>query len=277
SLLEKENWLTPDGRRKLEIIQRAIDDAAHTIGRMKDFYRQREAQLTLVPVAIEKLLPQVLDLTQARWRDMAQERGVTINIRSELAPDAPSILGVESELREALVNLVFNAVDALPEGGTIVLRSKRLAGPAGCARVQIDTIDDGVGMDAATQERCLEPFFTTKGERGSGLGLAMVYGIVQRHSGDFEIRSAPGEGTLVRLTFDAAPPAGAAVEANGALSRPPTRLRVLVVDDDPILLRSLRDVLEGDGHVVLVANEGKTAADAFVEALQSGKPFDAVI
>jgi signal transduction histidine kinase len=112
-------------------------------------------------------------------------------------------MAIESEMREALVNLVLNATDAMPEGGRLTLRAGHtLASAKGVSRrVFIEVVDTGVGMDEATRRRCLEPFFTTKGERGTGLGLAMVYGIAQRHGVDLDIHSAPGDGTTIRLTF----------------------------------------------------------------------------
>jgi signal transduction histidine kinase/ActR/RegA family two-component response regulator len=279
SLLATEPGLSSAGRNKLEIVQRAIDDAARTISRMSEFYKKRDRELSLAPVDANTLVQQVLDLTQARWRDMPQARGEVIEVRSELAPSSPAVLGVESELREALTNLVFNAIDALPPGGgNVTIRTRRLPpqGPAGAA-VAIEVEDDGVGMDEATRQRCLEPFFTTKGERGTGLGLAMVYGAVQRHGGEVAIESAPGEGALVRLTFPlAAASGGAAASVEGEM-RPRARLRLLIIDDDPILMRSLRDVLEGDGHVVAAASNGIAGVDAFNEALGRGAPFDAVI
>src|SRR6202042_1701132 len=101
-----------------------------------------------------------------------------------------------------LTNLIFNAVDAMPNGGTITVPTRKI-GDAENTRVAIDVSDSGVGMDEDTRRRCLEPFFTTKGERGTGLGLAMVYGMIQRHSADLEIASAVGKGTTVRLNFPA--------------------------------------------------------------------------
>jgi CheY-like chemotaxis protein len=264
--------MTGAGRNKLEIIQRAIDDAARTIARMSEFYKKRDRELPLAVVDTNLLLTQVLDFTQARWRDMAQSRGHTIGVKTELKAVSPSIMGVESELREALTNLVFNAVDALPSGGTIILRSKHSSTGA----VDIEIEDDGVGMDEATRKRCLEPFFTTKGERGTGLGLAMVYGAVQRHGGDIEIESTLGLGTLMRLSFAAA----ANPKAHGGPARevqPLRRLRLLIVDDDPILLRSLRDVLEQDGQFVTSAADGASGIAAFEAAQAQSKPFDAII
>jgi signal transduction histidine kinase/ActR/RegA family two-component response regulator len=272
SLLGTEPNLTAAGRNKLEIIQRAIDDAALTIARMSELYRRRDVQMTLTPVNIEELLEQVLALTQARWRDMPQERGNVIEMRTEFEDGAPPILGVESELREALTNLVFNAVDAMPNGGTITLRSR----VAGDDKVAIEVADTGAGMDDETRRRCLEPFFTTKGERGTGLGLAMVYGVVQRHGGDLEIDSTPGLGTSMRMVFTAASE-GAQRSAATAAHLPLRRLRILLVDDDPIVLRSLRDVLEADGHVVSTADGGEAGIAAFGAAMTGNAVFDAVI
>ena len=204
SLLETEPNLSPRTREYLETTQRAIDDVAQTVARMREFYRQQEPQLELVSVDLSRLAQQVLDLTRVRWNDMPQQRGKMIQLKTELSPQLPPIAGSESEIREALINLVFNAVDAMPDGGTLTVRTK--AGKssrhaAGPPEVHLEVADTGVGMDDATRRRCLEPFFTTKGERGTGLGLAMVYGIAQRHNAEIEIESATGKGTTVRLDF----------------------------------------------------------------------------
>jgi signal transduction histidine kinase/ActR/RegA family two-component response regulator len=273
SLLGTEPGLTKAGRAKLEIVQRAIDDAAHTISRMGEFYKKRNRDSPLGVVDPNTLVAQVLDLTQARWRDMSHERGQPIEVKTELSPDMPSIMGVESELREALTNLVFNAVDALPGGGTITLRTKQSVRGA----VQIEIEDNGIGMDEPTRLRCLEPFYTTKGERGTGLGLAMVYGAVQRHGGEIEIESELGRGTLMRLSFVSGTAAAKTRVGTTEAPRPRLRLRLLVVDDDPILLRSLRDVLEQDGQLVTAANDGVAGVAAFIAAHEQGQIFDAVI
>src|SRR5690606_40232129 len=112
----------------------------------------------------------------------------------------------DNEIRDALTNLIFNGVDAMPQGGILMVRSRAVAAPEGTS-VVIEVSDTGVGMDEDTRRRCLEPFFTTKGQRGTGLGLAMVYGMVQRHSASLSIDSAPGMGTTMRLTFTASGPA----------------------------------------------------------------------
>jgi PAS domain S-box-containing protein len=273
SLLEKETQLSERGRGSVQVIQRAVADIAATVARMREFYRQREPQLILTPVDLNQLVPQVVDLTRARWNDMPQQRGVVVNLRTQLADDLSLIMGVESELREALTNLIFNAVDAMPEGGTLTLRSRATE----TSQIYVEVSDTGLGMDEATRARCLEPFFTTKGERGTGLGLAMVYGVVQRHSGTLEIESQLGRGTTVRLSFSAQPTAAAA-SVPAPIARPVrTNLRILVVDDDPLLLKSLNDTLTGDGHAIVTANGGQQGIDTFAAALASKQPFDVVL
>jgi CheY-like chemotaxis protein len=132
-------------------------------------------------------------------------------------------------------------------------------------------------MDEETRRRCLEPFFTTKGERGTGLGLAMVYGTVRRHNAGIDIESAPERGTTVRLSFPAPASAVAAPVPSRAVPVVPATLRVLVVDDDPLLLKSLRDALEVDGHAIVTANGGQQGIDLFRAALNGQPGFDAVL
>lgn len=275
SMLETEQNLSERARGYLETIQRAVDDVAQTVARMREFYRQREVQIELAPVHANELVRQVVDLTRPRWSDMAQSRGTVVRVLTALAPDLPKIMGVESEIREALTNLVFNAVDAMPEGGTLTLRTRRADGDSQRPAVVVEVADSGVGMDEETRRRCLEPFFTTKGERGTGLGLAMVFGVVQRHSADLDIESAPGAGTTVRMTFAVA--ATDALESAPMALPPPSRLRLLLVDDDPILLKSLRDALETDGHVIVAASGGEAGIAEFRASVERGEPHAAVI
>ena len=167
----------------------------------------------------------------------------------------------------------------MPEGGTLSVRTRRTSDASRAEapdRVYIEVSDTGVGMDAETQRRCLEPFFTTKGERGTGLGLAMVYGSVQRHNAEIDIVSAPGRGTTVQLVFAAARDAAAPEGDRRGTQRLPQQ-RILVVDDDPLLLKSLRDTLDTDGHVVTTANGGLAGLDAFSAAREAETPFDLVI
>jgi CheY-like chemotaxis protein len=190
---------------------------------------------------------------------------VRITVVTELAA-VPRVMGHDSQLREAFMNLVLNAVDAMPAGGTIVLRTR-----AEGERVFVDVSDSGVGMSEEVRRHCLEPFFTTKGDRGSGLGLGMVYGIVHRHDGTLTITSAPGSGTTISLGFPAAPDAAADVVA-AAPHDVAAPMRVLVVDDKPGVRHLLQELLESDGHAVEAVDEGSDAVDRLQQS-----PFDLVI
>jgi PAS domain S-box-containing protein len=279
SLLEKEENLSQRGRKALEVIERAVDDVSATVARLNDFYRRREPQLTLAPVQLGTLIQQVLDFTRVRWSDMPQKRGIVIETQIDLAPNLPAIMGVEGEIREALTNLVFNALDAMPEGGRLILRTSVTNGEgiAEARNVQVDVTDTGMGMDEDTRRRCLEPFFTTKGERGTGLGLAMVYGMAQRHNADIEIESEIGGGTMVRLTFAVPDKTALTSSENAASMAALAPQRILLVDDDALLLKTLTDVLTADGHQVRAASGGQQGIEYFDEARKEGKGFDVVI
>ncbi len=276
-LLLKEPQLSEAGRGRLSTIRRAIDDVAGTIERMREFYRPREATRAFRKLDVHGAIDQVLELTQPRWRALPQERGVVIELRKEFASSLPDVVGDEVELRDALTNLVFNAVDAMPDGGLLTLRTQAVDGEDGRPAVSIAVIDTGVGMDEATRRRCLEPFFTTKGERGTGLGLASVYGMLQRHDARLEVDSAPGKGTAMRMVFpvfvDRADTGGTYLAAHATQRR----LRILAVDDDPILLRSVCDALEADGHQLQTALGGQAGIDAFSAARSTDHRFDLVI
>lgn len=274
-LLEREPNLSVRVREYLETTQRAIGDVAHTVARLREFYRQHEPEFALAAVDLNSMVQQVTDLTHARWSDMPLERGIVIDFRAELAATLPSVSGIESEIREALINLVFNAVDAMPEGGTLTIRTTSSMA-AQAQFVDVEVIDTGIGMDEETRRRCLEPFFTTKGERGTGLGLAMVYGVMRRHNAEIELESNPGQGTKFRLRF----PVPAEVASNAtspAADRLPPRLRILSVDDDPLLIKSLRDALEADGHAVVSAHGGQQGIDLFRESQKGDEQFAVVI
>jgi CheY-like chemotaxis protein len=211
---------------------------------------------------------------------MAQRRGIAIEMRTELAAELPTIMGADNEIRDALTNLIFNAVDAMPEGGPLMLRTSvaQQGGPYSEVRkfVRLEVMDAGVGMDEDTRRKCLEPFFTTKGERGTGLGLAMVYGAMQRHSADIEIESVVGKGTTMRLSFPISVASGGGAALPTTPSAAPPQ-RILVVDDDPLVLKSLRDTLEADGHAVTIADGGQAGIDTFLAAQKRGEPFGIVI
>ncbi|MEO8063652.1 MAG: PAS domain S-box protein [Pseudomonadota bacterium] len=272
SMLTHETTLSDRARDQLTVMQRAIEDVARTVQRMRAFYLPRGLELTLAPVDLNKILLEVMDLTRARWSNMPLERGAVVHVETQFAPDVPQILGAENELRDAFTNLLLNAVDALPDGGTVTLHTRL---DTRDDQVIVEFQDNGVGMSETTRGRCLEPFFTTKGERGTGLGLPMVFGMTQRHGGELEIDSELGRGTTMRLIFPRAPNGMTVREQQLAVAV--RSLRILLIDDDPLLLKSLRDALELDEHEVVTAEGGQAGIDAFATSVKAETNFDVVI
>lgn len=239
---------SPDAVRDYaDRIQKAAEIGAATASRVGRFIRQEPVHAGGdVEVDLSVLADEVLDLTEPmRLQRSSESREVSI-VRM-LAQGAVT-RGIPGEIREALLNLVQNAIDAMPEGGTLTVRTATDGGDA-CIAVR----DTGVGMSAEVRERAFEPFFTTKGSKGSGLGLAEVYGIARRHRGTATISSVPGRGTEVMLRFPRQAPAG--VEPERATAAPTQPRRILVVEDHDDGREFLRRILQGDGHdVVAVAS-----------------------
>ena len=272
SLLDHDKTLNAEARNDLGVIQQAIDDVTQTVARIKEFYRGRESNVSGMPVDIKHLLGQVVDLTQARWADMPQARGIVVDVKTEHADHVPPIMGVQGEIRDAVTNLVFNAVDAMPSGGSLTLRSY-----ATQHHVTVEVCDTGIGMTEDVRARCLDPFFTTKGERGTGLGLAMVYGMAERHNAVIEIDTEPNAGTIVRLVFPVATPDELAAPTAQATRHKVRGMRLLVIDDDELLRQSMQAILEREGHSVSIARGGRSGIESFADAAQRGEPFEVVI
>jgi signal transduction histidine kinase/ActR/RegA family two-component response regulator len=271
-------------RHYLQTINQAGGDIAQIVTRMREFYRRRSDAEPLLPVNINQIIEEVIELTRPRWRDLSQRQGISIQIQHELEPQPPLLLSDPSELREALINLVFNAVDAMPQGGTITFVTRSISGPvseesgASERQLQVEVKDNGLGMDEKTRQRCLEPFFSTKAQRGgTGLGLAMVYGMMQRHDGTIEIDSAPGRGTCFRLTFPIREKSSQT--ARGALPqvKPKRSLHILCIDDDAQVRQLLDDCLTHFNHRVMVASGGEHGMELFRTAMQKNQPYEVVI
>ena len=243
--------------RYLEAINTAAKDAAAVVRRLREFYRLRGQEEAFAPVNLNQVVEQAVMLTQPRWKDQALASGITI--RTEAALEAvPAVGGNEAELREVLTNLILNAVDAMPAGGTITIRTG-----ADGDQVLLEVKDTGTGMTDEVRQRCLEPFYSTKGGRGTGLGLAMVYGIVRRHRGILAIETELGKGTTftIRLAvWTGRGPAEGAPEPAGS----GRRLRILFVDDEPPVRHVVTEYLTADGHLVETANNGREALEKFL-------------
>jgi CheY-like chemotaxis protein/anti-sigma regulatory factor (Ser/Thr protein kinase) len=240
-------------------------DASKIVGRLRNFYRPREDADVFAPTDVNKLMQEVVPLTQPKWRNQALNDGRVIDVKLELQDGLPTIAINAPEIRETVVNLVFNAVDAMPQGGTITLRTRAEEG-----FICLGVSDTGTGMSEEVRQRCLEPFFSTKGDKGTGLGLAMVFGIVQRHEGDVQIESEMGVGTTfwIRLSAHLAEQGGT-VASDGAVDR---TLEILTVDDEEMPRDILARYLTEDGHHVEATTDAYEAVQRF-----DARAFDLVI
>jgi len=268
----------------LQTINQAGGDIAQIVARMREFYRRRSDEEQLTQVNINKVIEEVIELTRPRWRDLSQRQGISINVQCKLEPEPFLLHSDAGELREALINLVFNAVDAMPQGGTITFVTRSISGPvseesgASERQLQVEVKDNGFGMDEKTRQRCLEPFFSTKAQRGgTGLGLAMVYGMMQRHDGIIEIDSAPGRGTCVRLIFPIQERPPQTVPGTSPQVKPKRSLHILCIDDDAQVRQLLDDCLTHFNHRVMVASGGEHGMELFRTAMLKNQPYEVVI
>jgi signal transduction histidine kinase/HAMP domain-containing protein/ActR/RegA family two-component response regulator len=281
-ILRGDYGLKADAKKYLGHIRTAGEDIAHIVARLREFYRTREVNESLQQLNLNTLVEQVVDMTRPRWRDIPQSNGITIEIQTALAKDIPRMAGIESEIREAITNLVLNAVDAMPGGGKITINTRVIRNDPGDkggkhpVKAAIEITDSGTGMDEETRKRCLEPFFSTKGKRGTGLGLAMVYGVMERHAGSIDIQSELGKGTTFRLVFPVRVnvPSAEPEKENAAKVEP---MQILCIDDESLLRELLKEILERDGHEVVLSDNGQSGLDEFRIASERKRPFDLVI
>ena len=265
-------------QRGLEIIIKAAEDGANTVKRIQDFARQRKDQ-DFELVSLDQILFDVSEITRPRWKDSAEASDIHIRLVLEIRSKS-KVMGDESELRDVLVNMVFNAVDAMPDGGQLTLRVEDADD-----KVVIVVSDSGTGMTPDVRSRIFDPFFTTKGKTGMGLGLAVSFGIIRRHEGTIEVESEAQRGTTFRISLPVAKaaPLLKAPETVELQSKPETEDKVavpepnecqpnvLVVDDEEPVRDLLRDILEGEGCRVYLAPGGREAL-----ALFDSRRFDGV-
>jgi signal transduction histidine kinase len=252
-------------RKPLETAERAVGDAAEVVRRVLGFSAAQPVPET-TRVDLNEVAADVIELTRPRWQDTAQLRNAMVDIRFEPGEDVV-VAGEPAPLREVFMNLVLNALDAMPGGGCLTVRTWVEEGWVYCS-----VGDTGAGMSAETRQRALEPFFTTKGPKGVGLGLSVSLGVVQRHRGEMDIQSTEGQGTIVTLRIPrpgVTPPA----DTVPLTPSPVAPLKILVVDDEPTVLEALADTLAEDGHRVLRAGSGREA----LAVLDGGERVDVVI
>jgi PAS domain S-box-containing protein len=238
----------------LGVIVTAAEDAAATVRRIQTFARKSTvAEMELLDIG--SLLRDAVEITRTRWENEARAHGCIIDVKVN-AGEGFITRGNASEMREVFVNLIVNAVDAMPLGGTLAICCKRKSD-----RIHLRFADTGAGMDEEVRERVFEPFYTTKGVNGTGLGLSVSYGIIERHNGMISVSSKIGEGTTFHIDLPFNDSSGPVVAADKAAIYAPASLSVLVVDDEAVVRETLADMLADLDHKVVTADSGRDAVE----------------
>ncbi|MEW5974509.1 MAG: GAF domain-containing protein [Acidobacteriota bacterium] len=241
--------------RGLDIIEKAAIDGASTVKRLQDFTRKRTDQV-FKHVDLVEVIEDTLSMTRTRWEDSAHISGIKYQITRKFESSLP-VAGEASELREVFTNIIFNALDAMPNGGDIDIQV-RVEGD----RVLTEVRDTGRGMTEEIRKRVFDPFFTTKGVKGNGLGMSVAYGIITRHKGEISVESELGMGTSVRVVL----PVDLSVTRESEVDEPISQRRTgrfLIIDDEAPIRDLLAELLAEQGHIVFTASGGKEGLDIF--------------
>jgi len=250
--------------RNLGIVVTAAEDAAATVRRIQTF--ARKSQITeFEHLNVNNLLHDAVEITRTRWQNEARAAGVSIDVKLN-SDDELFTMGNASELREVFVNLIVNAVDAMPEGGDL-----KICGTRTGDQLRLRFADSGTGMEEEVRERVFEPFYTTKGVQGTGLGLAVSYGIIERHEGTISVESRLGEGTTFLILLPAAEGRATEKTAEVINEATPASLSLLVIDDEPVVRETLAEILMDLDHKVVTAEGGRAGL-----AKIAGGDFDLV-
>jgi CheY-like chemotaxis protein len=246
----------PEVQDALKVLYTAASDGAQVVRRLLEFGRQQPGR-PLIPCDLVSLVDEALEITRPHWQDEAQEQGRLIEVWRAVE-NLPRVQGNPAEIREALTNLFLNAVDAMPTGGRLTVAGyleTDATDREAPGRVVLTVSDTGTGMTEETRRRVFDPFFTTKGFKGTGLGLAVVYSIMERHGGRIDVASAPGQGTTFTLRFREA----VSARAESGDAKPPLQaagLRLLVIDDEEPVRMTIASLLRAVGYTVIEAEGG---------------------
>jgi signal transduction histidine kinase len=263
-LLKKEvahSDVSPDFLSSLRTIEQVADDGSELIEKLQKYLRQ-DSEVHFEALDMTALLEDCIALTQPYWYNEPHRQGITIELEKDFE-DVPLVMGSATELREVFVNLILNAVQAMPEGGTLAFSVCEVPE----AGVQVQVEDTGIGMEAAIQEQIFTPLFTTKGQDGTGMGLAVSYGIVQEHKGTIDVDSTPGVGTSFTLTFPPATGDATLKPSEPAVSVNIQPVHVLVVDDEEMIRTVITKLLSLHGHTIQQADSGAKALERVDAAL----------
>ena len=246
-----------DLMKSLEIIERASSDGAETVRRIQEFSRKRTDDRNFTQLDMNQLLDDAVEFTSVRWKNEAESKGININIQKEYS-SLPSTLGSAAELREVFTNLINNALDAMPEGGCIRIRSYKEN-----SHILVKIEDTGAGIPDDLRNRIFDPFFTTKGVQSTGLGMSISYGIIHRHKGTIVVNSSEGKGTTFTIKLPILEKSFEKKENVLTMPKKQRKAKILVVDDEEDVRQLLSDILASESHEVNVASNGSQGIEMF--------------
>ena len=239
---------------KLARAERAALDGIETVRRIQEFTRQRSTSASEV-LNLSEMAQELVETMRPIYENQTSPSGSSIAVRVE-AGEGAFAAGSSAEIRQVLTNIFLNAVQAMPDGGEITLRTGREG-----VSSWVSIADTGVGMSPEVRERVFEPFFTTRGVEGTGLGLSVAYGIVRRHDGSIVVESEPGKGTTVTVYLPYGRPSGSRVANDETECEETTRARILVVDDEAPFAQVMVEMLQELGHEAVAVYNGRSALD----------------
>ena len=242
-------------RKRLKIIEEAALDGAEMVKRMQGFAgatRTTEKK----PLQLNQVVTDAVEVTRPSWEEETKARGVKIKLETQLR-NLPLVSGNASELKELLVNLILNSMQAMPKGGTLSIATSTSGN-----QVSISIADTGVGMSSEVKQKIFDPFFTTKGEHGTGLGLSLAYGIVTSHGGEILVDSQEGQGTKFTIVLPARVTPGSPHPPEMTPSKRGPR-KILVIEDDPIVREAIIALLTEQGHLVMGAADAEEGLELF--------------
>jgi len=254
-----------DLMKSLEIIERASLDGAETVRRIQEFSRKRTDDKNFTQFDINQLLDDALEFTSVRWKNEAESKGIKINIQKEYS-SLPPTQGSAAELREVFTNLINNALDAMPQGGSIKIKTYKEN-----SHIFVKIEDTGAGIPEDIKNRIFDPFFTTKGVQSTGLGMSISYGIIHRHKGTIVVNSSEGKGTTFTIKLPILEKSFEKKENVLTMPKRQRKARILVVDDEEDVGQLLSDILISEDHEVEVATDGCQGVEMFEK-----KSFDMV-
>ncbi|MGR3302268.1 MAG: ATP-binding protein [Candidatus Scalindua sp.] len=244
--------------KRLAIIKKAAVDSANIIKRLQKFTKTNSEDTQFQPVKFNDLVREAIEITTPMWKDAQQGKGISVEVVENFSEEELIVHANDTDLRESIINLIFNSVDAMPQGGRINIVTYLKE-----QNIYLEISDNGIGMTEETKRRIFDPFFTTKGVSHSGLGMSMVYGVIKRHNGSIDIETKPGKGTSFTIVL---PKGNEIIEKEDKKSSPVVEMEkanIMIIDDEPLIGVLLSEILSKQGHQTCVFDSGRSGIEAF--------------